>query len=359
MPISRRLFLGSAFGVAIPSPQNSSKAKAVERGLRFIYKTSQNKKAFSDFGQDYLWCFYTISASTADPKLKKLAWTMGQNCARRWRRKNPRLPERFTAGSISYWVFADYSATLLGIPGIGNIKESLKNAAVRFRPEDFLGFNPTAGPIPKDLPKLCPKDKSRNARGATVCSKCATELRFEDPYDLLCDAIITTYSGERYGVILGARLADVTQHIPSLRPYRGPHSKQDDGFSSITYAVTHIVYALNDYGIYRLRPEWLPSEYSFLRDHILENIETGDVETLGEFMDTLKSFGLTDKDQLIRNSEQFLLRHQNPDGSWGDPKESDIYIRYHSTWTVVGGLMDFALKTEGVSIPDALERMKS
>ena len=351
--LTRRLFIRCALGTSLPLSK-ALKANAVERGLRFIYKTSRNTKAFAEFGQDYLWCFYTISASAADPKLKQLAWEMGQRCARRWRKQNPRLPSKFTPGSISYWVFADYSANLLGIRG-EEIKERLQQAVAQFQPEDFLAFDPAREPVPHNLPKLCSKDKFRNQRGATACAKCGTALKFEDPYDLLCDAIITTYSGERYGVILGAKLADVMQHIPELRPYRSPHGKEDDGFSSITYAVTHIVYALNDYGMYRLRPEWLPDEYAFLRNHLLGNIAVDDAETLGEFMDTLKSFGLNESDELIRKGEEFLMAHQNPDGSWGDPFEKDVYIRYHSTWTVVGGLMDFALKTAGVSIPEALK----
>ena len=225
--LTRRLFIRCALGTGLPLSK-ALKANAVERGLRFIFKTSRNTKAFAEFGQDYLWCFYTISASAADPKLKQLAWEMGQKCARRWRKQNPRLPAKFTPGSISYWVFADYSANLLGIRG-AEIKERLQQAVSQFQPEDFLAFDPTSEPVPHNLPKLCPKDKFRNQRGVTACVKCGTALKFEDPYDLLCDAIITTYSGERYGVILGAKLADVMQHIPELRPYRSPNGKEDDG----------------------------------------------------------------------------------------------------------------------------------
>ena len=348
---TRRSFLASVVGRFTLS----QKAAAVERGLRFIYKTSRNKKAFSEWGQDYLWCFYTISASAADPSLKALAWKMGQDRARLWLRQNPRLPQQLkTPGEVSYWVFASHSANLLGVAVPPN-KESLRRAAAQFRPEQFLGFDPQK-PIPHDQPKPCPKDKTLNAQGATSCVKCGTALQFEDPYDLLCDGIIAAYSGDSYGVTLGATLPEVMSQIPSLRPYRGPTGKNDEGFSSIAYAVTHIVYALNDYGIYRLRKEWLPAEFDFLVKHLTLHIEWNDPETLGEFMDTLKSFGPAGDGELIRKGEEFLLSRQNHDGSWGDPKETDIYIRYHSTWTAVGGLMDFALQKEGVSFPEALSR---
>ena len=349
--LTRRSFLAAATG----SFTSIQKTASVERGLRFIYKTSHNKKAFSEWGQDYLWCFYTISASAAEPRLKALAWKMGQDRARQWLRQNPQLPKQFTTpGQVSYWVFASHSANLLGIRVPPN-KEVLRRAAAQFRPEQFLGFDPKK-PIPRDQPKLCPKDKTLNAQGTTNCAKCGAALRFEDPYDLLCDGIIAAYSGDSYGVTLGATLPEVMSQIPALRPYRGPSGKDDEGFSSITYAVTHIIYVLNDYGIYRVRKEWLPAEFDFLVKHLPLSIEWNDPETLGEFMDTLKSFGPEGTEDLIRKGEEFLLARQNPDGSWGDPNETDIYIRYHSTWTAIGGLMDFALDKEGVSFPEALSR---
>ena len=69
-----------------------------------------------------------------------------------------------------------------------------------------------------------------------------------------------------------------------------------------------------------------------------------DPETMGEFMDTLKSFGLKDSDPVIRSGMDFLLSTQNADGSWGDPKTDDIYLRYHPTWTAIDGLRDYKWK---------------
>jgi hypothetical protein len=65
---------------------------------------------------------------------------------------------------------------------------------------------------------------------------------------------------------------------------------------------------------------------------------------MGEFLDTLRAFGMTDRDPEIQQGVQFLLSTQNPDGSWGDPRGKDIYNRYHSTWTAVDGLLDYRFK---------------
>jgi hypothetical protein len=48
---------------------------------------------------------------------------------------------------------------------------------------------------------------------------------------------------------------------------------------------------------------------------------------------------------------QFLLSRQNPDGSWGDMNETDIYHRYHPTWTAIDGLRRYAWRGERLSFP--------
>ena len=80
---------------------------------------------------------------------------------------------------------------------------------------------------------------------------------------------------------------------------------------------------------------------------------------MGEFLDTLMSFGFGHEHPLIRTGTEFLLSVQNPDGSWGDANETDIYKRYHPTWTSVNGLMDYAFpKGEGPSFPAALRAVQ-
>jgi hypothetical protein len=178
-----------------------------------------------------------------------------------------------------------------------------------------------------------------------------------DRYDLLFDALVTAYSGEHYGIRLGADYGDVLRWLPAMRPYPPPaRGRLADDFAA-TYAVTHIVYTLNDYCLFRLQPEWLPQEFQYLREHAQKAIDENDAETLGEFLDSLQSFGLTERDPLIRNGIDYLLTRQNPDGSWGRPQERDIYVRYHTTWTGIGGVMRYAWRGTAVSFPNALSRV--
>ena len=333
------------------------RARAIQRGLRFIYRIATNPEHFAEHGDDLLWCFYSIAVTAADPRLKALAGRMGRERARQWRRDHPRVPGDVEATAIVSMASASYCADRLGVRN-DRMKDELQLAARRFQIADFLKFDPTKEPIPRDVPKTCERCKSDNARGTEVCRTCGAGLERADPYDVLCDALISTYFADRYGVTLGASFADVTQWIPRMRPYPAFASDKTDEYYSVAYAITHVVYTLNDYGAYRLRPEWLPQEFAFLTANLRHNIELDDPETMGEFLDSLKSFGLTEADPLIQAGVEFVLSEQNRDGSWGDPEETDIYTRYHSTWTAVDGLRDFAWRGEGVSFPEALRRVQ-
>ena len=55
----------------------------------------------------------------------------------------------------------------------------------------------------------------------------------------------------------------------------------------------------------------------------MQAITANDPETMGEFLDTLKSFGLTTEDPLIRSGMTFIMARQHADGSWGDRDDED------------------------------------
>ncbi|HYL92257.1 MAG TPA: hypothetical protein VEW69_03775, partial [Alphaproteobacteria bacterium] len=118
----------------------------------------------------------------------------------------------------------------------------------------------------------------------------------------------------------------------------------------VTYAVTHVVYTLDDYGKFRLSRDWLRPEFDYLQANFSEAKELSDGEMLGEFMDTLRAFGKTESDPEIQSGVDYLLSRQNPDGSWGDMHRDDTYTRYHSTWTAVDGLRQYAY--QGLRSPE-------
>ncbi len=342
---------------AVPSPHKkplwpggrfteADRARALQHGIRFIYGTACDRRNFASYGPDYLWCFYCIASTSADPDLRRLAWAMGNERAHQWRRDNPTAPLDADSDEVADLAYGSYGADLLGVRD-DPLKERIRQAAARFSAEDYLGFRPTIEPPPSDVPKRCSKCGARNPRGRDTCRKCGARLKMWNRYEVWLDALITTYSGDRYGVTLGAHYTDVIQWLPAMRPYGRRGAVTDDEFYDTVYAITHVVYTLNDYSAYRLSPRWLPQEFQFLRENLKEAI--GDPETMGEFLDTLRSFGLTNADPTIRAGVDYILSTQNSDGSWGDVQAQDAYVRYHTTWTAIDGLREYAWRGEGLS----------
>jgi hypothetical protein len=311
--------------------------RAVLRGLRFIYATALDEANFENYGSDYLWCFYTVSASVAEARTRREARTMGVERARHWRRKRREVPAGADAQTIADLAFGHDAATSLGLPD-PRLAAALRRAAARFTPRDFMHFDPAREPPPSDVPEECRFDHTANERGAKTCRRCGRELRIRTKQDVWYDALIIAYSGERAGVPLGASYEEVFRWLPTLRPYRAPHGADDTEFYDTAYALTHVVYTLNDYGQLSLARGCLPREFEFLRASVVEAIRLRDPDMLGELIDSLRAFGLTERDPEIRAGVEYLLSNQNPDGSWGDAREQDIYLRYHPTWGGVAAL---------------------
>ncbi len=60
-------------------------------------------------------------------------------------------------------------------------------------------------------------------------------------YDVWSDALITTYTGDIYGVTLGAPYREVLKWIPAMRPYPPRAQTSMAEFYNVAYAITHVV----------------------------------------------------------------------------------------------------------------------
>lgn len=327
---------------------------AVLRGLRFIYRTALSLENLERWGHDYLWLFYSISVAAADPEAKRMAWRMGEDRARAWRRMFPQLPSVESGIELAQIAMASHSADSLGIRD-ERMKEHIRRAASALSPEDLVGFDPANGPPQSSVARPC-QDRRQNVRRGARSGPACRVAEAANPYDAMSQALVLTFIGDAYGVRLGASLPEVTQWLPRLRPYRGYESSRNSNFRSIAFMVTHAAYVLNDYCRYRLRPEWLPDEYAFLAENVLATVEAEDIELTGEFLDNLRSFGMTMEDERLRAGTAFLLSRQNGDGSWGNVNDRDIYSRYHPTWAAVCGLMAFDWQGVRVTSDEALRR---
>src|ERR1035441_3246456 len=199
-----------------PGPMVKRK-EAVLRGLRFIYRNSLEGDNFEDWGGDYLWCFPSIASTSSEGEFPAV--------------------ELGDADEVGYYMSMIDVRSRLGIDN-HQLGEHVRQGSRRFTARDYLGFDPL-----------------REAPPAGARSR----------YDVWCDALVLTYTGDGCGIPMGASYVDVLRWLPQMRPYGGP---ADGEFRDMFFAITHLVYPLNDYTRNGLPPEWLPDEFEFLRENL-------------------------------------------------------------------------------------------
>jgi hypothetical protein len=317
---------------------------SITRGLDFIFRVARTKDGFDSYGKLLICCFALAGATSRDTSLRELAKSRAQELAQRWSRAHPVVPPDASPKLILDFILVRYALNRLGFRDAARTAQ-IRSAAARFSAQDLLGFNPLSEPPPSDLPYDC-ECGQENPSGRTFCKQCRKRLQIQSRYGVWMRALAATYVSGRCGINFGAGYLDVLKWLPTLRPY--PTGVDDDVefLRDAIYAVTHIVYALNDYGAYRLSPRLLPEEFGFLKANVSSACDREDPEILGELLDSLKAFGLRATHPLLIRGTKYLLQAQNEDGSWGDPDEENIRTRCHTTWTAIDGLRDYAWRGE-------------
>jgi hypothetical protein len=309
--------------------------KSINRGLHFLYRIASKPEGFDSYGSLLVCCFALISATSRDVSLRQLARARAQKLAQRWRRLHSVIPTDAPTELILDFIFVCYALKRLGVRNFvsnAQIRATVERCSV----EDLLGFDPVSEPPPNDLPYPCDCGL-KNQRGRTFCKQCRKRLERQSRYRVWMEALANTYVGGQCGILFGAQYRDVLKWLPAMRPYPVGAEKDVEILRDAIYAVTHIVYTLNDYSTYCLRPDWLRPEVAFLKANVASACAKKDPEVVGELLDSLKAFGLRATHPLIIRGTKFLLAQQNDDGSWGDPEEN-IRTRCHTTWTAIDGL---------------------
>jgi hypothetical protein len=327
----------------------ASRDTSIKRGLDFIHRIASKPEGFDSYGGLLICCFALMGATSRDASLRQLARSRAQKLAQRWSRRHPVVPSDASAGVVLDFVLICYALGRLGVRDVV-LKAQIRAAAKRFSVQDLLGFNPVSEPPANDLPHPCDCGL-KNRRGRTFCKQCKRRLENQSRYRVWMEALANTYVSGRCGLLFGARYLDVLKWLPTMRPYPAGAPEDVESPRDAIYAVTHIVYTLNDYGTYRLRPGWLPREFAFLQANVGSACERNDPEVLGELLDSLKAFGLAASHPLIVRGTEYLLAEQNEDGSWGDPDEENIRTRCHTTWTAIDGLRTHAWRGERLNRP--------
>ena len=336
--------------------QIASSETSIKRGLDFIYRVASTPDGFDSYGSLFICCFALVGATSRDASLRQLARSRAQKLAQRWGRVHPRVPADASPDLVIQFGLVRYALSRLGLRDVA-LNAQIRTAAKRFSAQELLGFDPVREPPASDLPYECDCGL-RNQRGRTFCKKCRRRLEIQTRYGVWMGALANTYVGGRCGILFGARYLDVLKWLPTMRPYPVGTDENVGFLRDAIYAVTHIVYTLNDYGTYRLRPGWLPQEFAFLKANVASACERKDPEVLGELLDSLKAFGLRASHPLIIRGTKYLLAEQNEDGSWGDAHEENIRTRCHTTWTAIDGLRTYAWRGERLSRPEVKSMLR-
>jgi hypothetical protein len=334
----------------------ASRHTSIKRGLDFIYRVASTTDGFDSYGSLLICCFALIGATSRDVSLRQLARSRAQTLARRWSRLHPVVPADVSADLILDFILVRYALSRLGMRDV-LLNAQIGSAAQRFSAQDLLGFDPSSEPPANDLPCLCDCGL-KNQRGRTFCKQCRRRLENQNRYRVWMEALANTYVSGRCGLPFGVGYLDVLKWLPMMRPYPVGGDGDLESLREAIYAVTHIVYTLNDYGSYRLPPGWLPREFAFLQANVAGACERNDPEILGELLDSLKAFGLRASHPLMKRGTEYLLAEQNEDGSWGDPNEENIRTRCHTTWTAIDGLRTYAWRGERLVRPEVKSMLK-
>jgi hypothetical protein len=323
---------------------------SIKRGLDFIYRIAGTPDGFDSYGTLLICCFALVGATSRDASLRQLTRSRAQKLAQRWTRAHPFVPHDASPELIPRFILVRYALSRLGLRDVA-LNAQIRAAVKLFSARELLGFNPVIEPPANDLPYQC-ECGLKNQRGRTVCKKCRRRLEIQSRYRVWMGALAGTYISGRCGMLFGARYPDVLKWLPTMRPYPAGIEEDVEFLRDAVYAVTHLVYTLNDYGTYRLRPSWLPREFAFLKANVASACERKDPELLGELLDSLKAFGLRASHPLIIRGTEYLLATQNEDGSWGDLNEENIRTRCHTTWTAIDGLRAYAWRGERLIRPE-------
>ncbi|MCP3139483.1 hypothetical protein [Pyxidicoccus xibeiensis] len=324
--------------------------RALYRGLAFLERETRRPERLAAFGSALLYSLSFMATTSRDATVRAYTRQLALRSFRAWQAYWPGQVEAHDADTVSELVHAYGAAERLGLR-FPRLKRELLALSRRFPASDYLWFDPNHEPPPTNVPETCACGWS-NPRGRRRCvnPECRARLSRMSPLRLWTISLTAAFCGDRNGVPFGVRYERMMRWLPHMRGYAHPR-RGVGGFYDSAYAISHVVYTLNDYGVWLLDPRLLPHEFEYLTTHLEAALEVGDPDMVGEFLDSLRAFGLDNEDPHVAAGIGFLVETQNRDGSWGERDGALDYTRFHATWAALDGLRDFAWRGAGLSFP--------
>jgi hypothetical protein len=328
----------------------AARDRAIRRGLGYIERSTRTPEGVQGVGSALLYALSFMATTALDWNVRSYSRALARRSFHMWRWVRGELPGTPDADTISDFVHALGALERLGLR-FPRLKARLRVASQRFPATEYLGFDPHREAPPSGVPEpcACGAVSPRRKRRCTN-PECGLALAPMSRLRLWTLALTSAYCGDRNGVPFGISYEGMMRWLPRMRSYRGPERGLAEFYDSV-YAISHVVYTLNDYGVWRLDPRLLPQEFEYLVDHLEAALHVGDPDMIGEFLDSLRSFGYDSPDAPIAAGIGVLVSAQNKDGSWGPLEDDASYPRFHATWAALDGLRDFAWRGYGLSYP--------
>lgn len=278
------------------------------RGLSFLADYAPDGRCWAQSAPDVVYMFFHFATRARDERFAKSARTLARRSAARWLGENPRVPPAADPVEVLWWyAYGVYTADRLGLD-TGALRADLAGHAGRIRPRAIFGFDPR-----RQVPP------SRRAWQ---------------------EAMVGAHIAEGVRLPFACSVRDAIRWRATMLPYPRPRRSLSWPGWCAFYAVTHLIYVLNDYSLYALSGSRLAPEVEFVRSACSIGLEQGDVEAIGESLDVLLALGTSEDDLLVARARAALLDMQRRDGSWA-ARWDDAYARFHKTWVALDGLTSY------------------
>jgi hypothetical protein len=327
-----------------------ARRRAARRSVRFIEDRFTSPQMLATLGIGLVHCAANLSRTAADPWVAQRARRLGQHAFTVWRNTRAADPAS-SPEAWGEWVRMYVGANALGIRSARSLRYLAAVAAAGGA--DACNVYPINNSgVFSNVPETC-ECGAENAPGVRICrsADCRRRLRHMSRLRTWCLTLTDSYCRARLGLDRDGRFARAFAAAALIRPYplRTRHRVND--FYDAAYAVSHLVYSLNDFGRFTLRREWLPWEHAFLNGRMGTAIDLEDVDLVGEFMDALRAFHDETDRPLVNAGFRFLLDTQHDDGSWTPRSVNEDYARFHVVWAALDGIREFRWPKWGISFP--------
>ena len=235
-----------------------TKRAAVIAGLDFLRGLGgtllRNDTLWKRHGSDILIPFYVppLTAPHASEE-ERHTLRVATELALVWRARN--RGRRLTSGTppseLLDLMQGVYTLESLGMGRCpdGSLRQQLEQRCAAYGVTDFLKFDPAAGEPDGAVREGCTCG-ARPPAGASVCAACRRVAVPMSKFDVWLEALVWTFHGCRMRIGLGACFFDVLRQLggafAQLYPQRRQLSTKDRHY--LCYALTHVIYALNNFG---------------------------------------------------------------------------------------------------------------